>query len=259
MTKHIDKLSLLQIERYLDSAFFDVEIVDEIGSTNTYLKDLATCGAKEGQVIIASYQTLGKGRKGRTFYSPKDCGIYMSILLKPSISNLAIITSLIGVATCESIIEISGKDAKIKWVNDVLIDGKKCAGILAETVIKDGKIDGVVVGIGINVYKPQCGFEDDIKDIATCIAGSVQIGLRDRLIATILNKIQEYENAQNRQELIKKYKNLNCTIGKEIIVIKNDIKQNARALDIDDECHLVVQYEDGSQESLSFGEVSIRA
>ncbi len=258
MTKRVDKLSLLQIERYLDSAFFDVKIVDEIDSTNTRLKELAMGGIREGSVIIASRQTCGKGRQGRVFHSPKDSGIYMSVFIKPTTDNLAILTAIVGVATCESIREVSGKDAKIKWVNDVIIDGKKCAGILCESVIKDGKIVGVVIGIGINVYRPQDDFEDDIKDIATCVERDEQEGLRDRLIATILNKIYDYTKSQNRQEVTKKYKILNCTIGKDIIVNKNDNLKNAYAIDIDDECHLIVKYEDGTKEALSFGEVRVR-
>ncbi len=257
MTNRVDKLSLLQIERYLDSAFFDVKIVDEIDSTNTYLKDLAMQGASEGSVIIARNQTCGRGRQGRVFHSPKDSGIYMSIFIKPTTDNLAILTAIAGVVTCESIREVCGNDAKIKWVNDVLIGDKKCAGILCETVIKDGKIDGVIVGIGINVYKPQDDFEDDIKDIATYLSNEVQLGLRDRLIATILNKIYEYVKMQNRQEVIKKYKTLNCTVGKDIVVNKNENLKNAYATDIDDECRLIVKYEDGSEEILSFGEVRV--
>ena len=160
-----DVISVKGIKKYLKSDL-DIEVYKEVTSTNTMLKERGSQGAKEGQVIIANMQTAGRGRIGRTFHSPSDTGIYMSILLRPTdlIPQDAVkITTLAAVCACEAIENVSGKSAAIKWVNDIFMDGLKVCGILTEAAmsLESGNLDYVVLGIGLNAYEPEGGFPEE--------------------------------------------------------------------------------------------------
>lgn len=132
------------------------------------LREKANEEIPEGYVIIANGQTEGRGRRGRSFYSPVDTGIYLSILLRPkeiATNELTNLTSMAAVAACETIEEVSGQTPGIKWVNDIYIDGRKVSGILTEASIsmENGSVEYVVVGIGFNVYLPEDGFSGKLK------------------------------------------------------------------------------------------------
>lgn len=256
MKNCMDTISKSTINHYLDSDFFDIEVKDVVTSTSTILKDTYNDKSKEGKVLIARKQTAGRGRMGRVFYSPKESGIYMSILLKPR-ANLNLLTSLTGVAVANAINSLSCKKAQIKWVNDIMIDGKKCAGILAEGIVKDGKIDAVVIGIGINAYQPKKGFNSAIKDIATCVFDEKVKNGRAKLIGAILENLHSYYIALDEEKIASEYRALSCIIGKQVIVSKWATEQVARVIDISSDCHLVVEYDNGEIESLSYGEVKV--
>lgn len=259
----IDILSSKEIIKNISvTQDFNIEVFDEINSTNIYLKELAKKGEKIGTVIIADRQTAGHGRFDRKFYSPKACGIYMSILLKPDLppEQSVLLTAAAAVAVSDSITALTNLNPKIKWVNDILIDGKKVCGILTEGAINTQtlKLDWAIVGIGINVYVPKNDFDLSIKNIATALLKERQENFRNRLCAEIINRISAFcENLQNKDFLLK-YKEYSCVLNQKINVIKNDISSFATALDIDDECRLKVQYDDGKTEFLNSGEISIR-
>ena len=128
---------------------------EELDSTNSYLKEMAAKGAQEGTIIIANRQSAGRGRLGRSFFSPEEKGIYMSILLRPDISleRAVLITSMAAVAVAEAIEQVSGIQTKIKWVNDIFLNKKKVCGILTEAGIdaETGTLEYAVLGIGVNV------------------------------------------------------------------------------------------------------------
>lgn len=238
-----------------------IEIFDEIPSTNTYLKEVAKKGFQKNTIVIAKSQTEGKGRLNRKFFSPQNTGIYMSVLSKPSLSasQSVLITAAAGVAVSEAIETVCNKTPKIKWVNDLILDNKKICGILCEGGLncKSGMFDYTVLGIGINLYKPENNFDVEIKDIAGFVAENETAGLKNRLIAEIINRYFYYTNNLENKEFLEKYKTLSCVLGKEITVMKqNPIK--ALALDIDDTCRLKVKYPDGKTEYLSSGEISIK-
>lgn len=241
---------------------FDFEIFDNIDSTNIYLKSKAKNGETSGKVIIADSQTKGRGRFDRKFHSPKNCGIYMSVLLKPDLpaSDSVMITAAAAVAVCDAINSLTSLNPKIKWVNDILLDGKKVCGILTEGAINPVtlKFDWAVVGIGINVYTPENDFDSQIKDVATAILKETQENFRNRLCAEILNRLTYFcENLQNK-DFLEKYREYSAIKNKRINVIRNGSSIPATALDIDDECRLKVQYEDGKTEFLNSGEISIK-
>ena len=141
---------------------FSFHIYDLIDSTNIRMKEFAENGEPEWSVVISGSQTMGKGRLGRTFFSPSDTGIYMTILLRPFISpeDTTKITTAMAVAVAETIEDISGEKTDIKWVNDIYISDKKVCGILTESSFdaKTNSLKYSFVGVGINVYNPSDNF-----------------------------------------------------------------------------------------------------
>lgn len=260
-----DILSAQGIRKYLEPvcASMELEVLPVAGSTNVLLKERAGAGAKDGYVLLANSQTAGRGRLGRSFYSPGDTGVYMSLLLRPrgySPDQAVRLTTMAAVAACEAIEEVAGKPAQIKWVNDVYMDRKKVSGILTEAAfsLEDNGLDYIVVGIGINAYPPKEGFPPELTQIATTVFRERQNDGKNRLASAFLNHFMGYYAAGNNMDYAEEYRARSLVIGKEIRVISPAGQREALALDVDEECRLVVRYEDGSRETLSSGEISIR-
>ena len=250
------------LKHLLNPERFDVSVFDTVDSTNNLLKEIAKDKGTEGTVIIADSQTGGRGRYDRKFYSPKGTGIYMSILLKPSLKahDSVLITAAASVAVNEAVEKCCGKQTGIKWVNDLFLNGKKVCGILTEgsLSIETGGFNWAVLGIGINVYEPDNQFDKEIKDIAGAIEKEKQSDLRNKLCAEIINRFfYYYENLENR-EFLDSYRKHSVVLGEEITVIKNENNLKATALSIDNDCRLLVRYENGEEEYLSSGEISIK-
>ncbi len=250
------------LKHLLNPERFEVSVYDTVCSTNDLLKEIAKQQGEEGTVIIADSQTGGRGRYDRKFFSPKGTGIYMSILLKPRLMacDSVLITAAAAVAVNDAVQKHCYKQTGIKWVNDLFLNDKKVCGILTEGSLnaKTGGFNWAVLGIGINVYEPKNKFDKEIKDIAGAIEKEKQKDLRNRLCAETINRFfYYYENLENR-EFLASYRKSSIVIGKEITVIKNENNIKAMALDIDNDCRLLVSYNDGSQEYLSSGEISIK-
>ncbi len=242
---------------YLEDSSFSITLFDEVTSTNTLLKDAIKNGAPNGTTFVANTQTEGRGRLSRKFYSPKGSGLYFSTYIKTLEIPPLFMTVIASLAVVNTIEEIFGLDTKIKWVNDVYFNGKKCAGILCEAVNDRDKIDGVIVGIGVNVCVPYGGFDKEIKDIATALFDKPRIDRRNKLLSGILCHLNGYLEHFNISNIVSEYREKSFIIGKRVIVSKLDRDIIALVLDIDDDCRLVVKYEDGSIEHLSTGEVRI--
>jgi BirA family biotin operon repressor/biotin-[acetyl-CoA-carboxylase] ligase len=232
----------------------DLEVYESLASTNDLLKQKAINGAKEGTAVLSFSQTDGKGRKGRTFISEKG-GIYLSILVRPKTFNFdtTLITSATAVAVSKAIEEISNIKTDIKWVNDILIGGKKVCGILCESGIC-GSDSFVVVGIGINVFKLENNFADEIKDIATYVFEKEDNELFIKLTAKVIDNFFYEYNSIHNLSFLDEYRKRSVCLGKEISVYG----KTAKALEIDNRCRLKVEYADGKQEYLSTGEISIK-
>ena len=265
LSMNTDILSVQGIEKYLDqqNRQLTIQVLPEVSSTNTMLREKANEETPEGYVIIANGQTEGRGRRGRSFYSPVDTGIYLSILLRPkeiATNELTNLTSMAAVAACETIGEVSGQTPGIKWVNDIYIDGRKVSGILTEASIsmENGSVEYVVVGIGFNVYLPEDGFSGEIKDIAGAIFDRRKDDGKNLLVAGVLNHFMNYYAEFDKKDYVKKYQERSLVVGKEITVLAPSGGRKAFALEVDDTCALIVQYEDGSTERLNSGEISIR-
>lgn len=246
------------------SLISNIIVRESVTSTNSLLKDMAKAGAPDGTVLIAEAQTSGRGRLGRSFHSPKDTGIYFSILLRPSMSanESLFLTTSAAVAVAKGIEDISNHKADIKWVNDVYISDRKVCGILTEGSINStGNLDYAIVGIGINIYPPADNFPDDIKNIAGSVFNHYTSNTeneKEKLIASILDYFTEYYLNFSDKAFFDEYKQRSFLLGRKIYIIENDIRIPATALDIDEECHLIVELEDGQIRELSSGEVSIK-
>lgn len=260
-----DVLSASGISKYLGAACrnLSVEVIPETVSTNTLLREKAEKGAADGTVIIANRQTGGKGRRGRSFFSPSDTGVYLSILLRPDESapkDAVKLTTLAAVAACEAIEAVAEKPASVKWVNDVFADGKKVAGILTEASfgLETGLLDYAVLGIGFNAYVPADGFPKELRNIAGAVFSERIPDGKNRLAAGFLNRFANYYNGGKVKNYAEEYRKRSFILGKEIYVISGDSRTPAVAVAVDDECRLSVRYKDGSTALLSSGEVSVK-
>ena len=237
--------------------------LEETDSTNRYLKELAAAGAPEGTVIIAGRQSAGRGRLGRSFFSPEEKGIYMSILLRPEITleRSVLITSLAAVAVARAMERIGGIRAKIKWVNDIFINNKKTCGILTEAGINasEGTLDYAVLGIGINVGVME--FPEELQDIATSVSNECGFEVsKDVLIEEVLKELEAWYPALWDGSFLEESRKRSLLLGKEIRVVDETHPEGgypAKAVDINELGNLIIE-RDGRLQILNSGEVSIR-
>lgn len=243
----------------------EIYVYDSVTSTNSEAKRLALEGAADGTLVVSGQQTAGRGRLGRSFYSPKE-GIYLSVIIRPrfDVSKSVLITCAAAVAVAESMKEIAGKDARIKWVNDVYVDDRKVCGILTEgiTDFESGQIEAVIIGIGVNT--DVSNFPDDLKRIAGAVDGDYSAS---ELAGAIASRTIDYAHTIEERTFIDSYRSMSTVIGKKITVYKGQYKVNpedeiegvtAEVKNIDNDGRLIVVYEDGTEEALSSGEITIR-
>lgn len=239
--------------------------VDSVDSTNNRLRELALSGAPGGQIVIANEQMNGRGRRGRDYISPKDKGIYLSMLFHPDSlpSDIVEITAWTAVAVNHAIQTVCGFRAGIKWVNDLVIDQRKVCGILTEMSVESesGYIQYVIIGIGINVNEIEADFPEEIRNVATSLSMETNTEYsRAQLASEIIKELDRMCKAwpREKQNFLDAYRQDNITLGKDIVIVRGSEEKEGVAVSIDDNFSLNVQYKDGSYENLSNGEVSIR-
>ena len=236
---------------------------ETIDSTNTRAKEMAAGGAAHGTVLIAEHQTGGRGRMGRSFHSPAGSGIYMSVLLRPACAAQALMhrTGATAVAACAGIEKATGLQPDIKWTNDLVVNRKKLGGILTELSVKsDGMVDYAIVGIGINCAQGAGDFPEDIRPIATSLQLCTKKTIdRACVIANILTELDNIRNdLQSVDEILSRYRKNCITLGQEISLVRADEICHGKALDINRDGSLIVEFPDGHVETVNSGEVSIR-
>lgn len=262
-----DVFSVDGIHKYLSESAQNVPVVIKLLSTTTSTNDMlkieAEHGADEGFVIVADKQTSGKGRRGRSFFSP-DSGLYLSILLRPKISanDALMITTAAAVAVASAIESVCGKVCGIKWVNDIFLDGLKICGILTEAAVdfESGGLQYAVLGIGINLAHPNGEFPPELSEIAGAIYDDLPKNhdIKNKLCACVISNFFEIYKALPDRSFMNEYRKKSFVTGKDIYVISQSGKVKAKALEIDDNAGLKVQYENGEIATVSTGEVSIR-
>lgn len=244
----------------------ELEILDTVDSTNTYLKRISdTLVGKHGHAVVALRQTSGKGRMQRQFYSPPQQGVYLSFYLEPhfTFQDISLVTIIAVVAVCRAIEEVAGFRPDVKWVNDVLFQGKKLCGILTEASIEaeSGEIKYLVTGIGININKDEKMPEELQQIVGALNEFSDHPCDRNHLIAAVLNHFEALFDcyiAGNREEILREYKEHLCVFGQEYNIISLTGSYPAVPVDIDEEAHLIVRDEAGTLHTLNSGEISIR-
>lgn len=258
----LDILSSPGILGLLDSGLpYKIDLRPSVTSTNALLREQASQGAAEGTVLVSGSQSQGRGRLGRSFFSPADTGVYLSVLLRPGFetpADAARLTTMAALAACEAVSEIAGRQAQIKWVNDVFLDGRKVAGILTEASVslEDGSLDYVVLGVGFNLYAPAGGFPPEIAGTAGAILPAPLDNGKNALTAAFLNRFWAlYQDPIGYEE---RYRQRCLVLGRDIWVITPRGQQPARAMDLDRRCGLIVEYPDGTRQTLKAGEVRIR-
>ena len=240
---------------------FEIEVRDEVSSTNSVLKEKAH-DLKNWHTLLALTQTSGRGRRGRSFFSPQGSGLYLSILVRLNVAAEVAthITTAAAVAACKAIEECTAAKPGIKWVNDIYVNGKKVCGILTEASlsVESGGLDWAVMGIGFNIYEPEEGFGPELEQIAGAVSAKKEKDLKSRIAASFMKNFYDLcTNLENRT-LTEEYRKRSFMKGKTIEVLRGNEKLPAVAEDIDEECRLIVRYPDGRKEALSSGEVSIK-
>ncbi len=242
---------------------WQVQYYDTLPSTNTHLKELAAKGAPHGLCIIADAQTAGRGRMGRSFLSPANQGLYLSVLLRPGCKaqDLMHLTCAVGLAVCDAIVDTTGYQAGIKWINDLVAGNKKLGGILTELSVDptSGNVDYAVVGIGINLSG--LTFPAELESIATSLEAATGVAPnRDLVASKLLIHLEKTSQKllEEKTSIMARYRSLCITLGKEITLVQEGTIRPGTAMDITEDGSLLVKLADGSISAVNSGEVSVR-
>ncbi len=257
-----DVLSPAELVRFFPMEKEKIRIFSSLPSTNATAKEMAACGAPEGTLCIAETQTKGRGRMSRQFFSPKQTGLYMSIILRPNLdpSDALLITTLAAVAVAEAAEMLTGLPAQIKWVNDVYMNGRKVSGILTEAAfnMETRHLDYVVLGIGVNLYTPKEDFPAPIQNIAGSLFSAPLAHARCRVAACILERFYYYYNQINSKNFLKEYQERSLLDGHTVEVIQGSDKYIANVLGVNNDFSLRLLLPSGQIKNLASGEVSVK-
>lgn len=237
-------------------------VFSSIDSTNNYVKSHADI-LPDGHLVIAHEQLAGRGRQGKSFYSPCDEGLYMSLLVKSEdMVNDDLFTAKISLAVCRAVDRLTGTDNNsgvgIKWVNDIYFGKKKLSGILCERFRSENGETYVVAGVGINVKLTQSAVPKDLRSIATSLYDLTGIAYDKFELAKLVCEAFEEVFAMAKEDVIADYKKRSVVIGREIRIVREDGDIRAAALDICEDGALLVRTEEGYTQKLCGGEISIK-
>ncbi|MDO5018400.1 MAG: biotin--[acetyl-CoA-carboxylase] ligase [Lagierella massiliensis] len=221
-----------------------LEYLEEVSSTNDYLKNLLHKDLEQYYCVISKNQSRGKGRNGKSFYSPNKTGVYFSILLRPdfNINKSLLITTATAVAMCKTIEEFSNKYSSIKWVNDIFIGDKKVCGILTEGSFDfdKNKLSHVIVGVGVNLFKPLKNFPLEIQNSAGYILKDYNPYIMEDFIASMINSIiYHYENIDSK-EIYEYYREKSYLNNKEVRFLYKGELVEGLVIDVDESFNLVI-------------------
>ncbi|MDE6550660.1 MAG: biotin--[acetyl-CoA-carboxylase] ligase [Clostridia bacterium] len=253
------KPKLKNIRKGMHGEDADIFIFDSVTSTNDIALDMLRDGARHGTSIVAHSQTRGRGRTGRSFFSPAGSGIYLSIIIRRNIEvdNLLAVTPAAAVATRRAIADVCGKQCLIKWVNDLYFNDRKVCGILTQSLTDlDGKISGIVVGIGVNFVAVP--LPEDIKNKAGALFDLPPDIDRDGLIGAIISRFLSITDSLGDRTFMDEYRAHSMILGERITYERGGIEYFGIATDIDNDGALYVKSDSGQVTKINSGEVSIR-
>ena len=234
----------------------------ETDSTNIQARLSAEQGAPHGTLVCAETQSAGRGRRGRVWNSPPGEAVYMSLILRPQIrpEHASMLTLVMGLAAADACRKLTGTDVRLKWPNDLVIDGKKAAGILTEMSAEMDCIHYVVTGIGINVNTQE--FPEDLPQAVSLRMATGRNFSRAELIALCMERFEVYyeifEKTEDLRLLKEEYGKLLVNTGREVCVLEPSGSYTGTALGISDKGELLVRRADGTVEAVYAGEVSVR-
>ncbi|MBQ2766537.1 MAG: biotin--[Clostridia bacterium] len=254
-------LTAAAISRYLPAdSPWSLDVRECVESTNTLMKATSQ-ELPTGAVLIADRQTAGRGRMTRAFFSPPRCGLYISMLLRPQVSAAEglLFTPAAAVAAAEAIEEVCGISVGIKWVNDLMLNGRKVGGILTEsTLTEEGKIASVIVGIGINVYPPREGYPSELEGIAASLfADTSGEDIRPHLCAALLTRCADLMLPLPEGRFLGEYRRRSLVLGRCVTLLPGG--EQVVVEEIDDACRLIVRDGAGTLRTVFSGECSLRA
>ncbi len=242
-----------------------LQVLGEVGSTNDVVMSAGRAGAPEGLAVLADRQTAGRGRRGRSWASPAGVGLYTSILLRPGRppGRVSLLTLVAGLAVAEAIQEVAGLDPRLKWPNDILVGGRKLAGILCELTSTDASVSYVALGIGINVNHGSRDLPEELSSEATTLSLATGRTIpRGDLASALYNALDRWYAAfcEGRTEAILALaRQRSATLGRPVAVQGEDGQWRGLAVDLDDDGALLVQEDGGSLRRVVASEVSIRS
>ena len=243
----------------------NISCLKTVGSTNSVLKNLAENGAEDGSAVIASAQTKGRGRRGNSFLSLDEKGLYLSFLMRPDTSpaDTASITAWTAVAAAAAVEAVCGVQPGIKWVNDLVMNGKKICGVLTEisTDCETLRVQYIVIGIGVNISETETDFPDSISSVASSILMETGKKIsRAALAAEIIKELDKLRSAwlYKKTFYLNSYRRLCITAGRQVCVISEKENKTAYAEKINDDFSLHLRFPDGSCSDVSGGEIAVR-
>ena len=232
-----------------------------IGSTNDFAYRRAMDGENEGALVIAEQQERGRGRNARTWDSQFGKGLWFSVILKPDLpsSSAGLIPYLAGVSIARAIENSTGLQPEMKWPNDVMLKGKKCCGVLSEVNFTNGKIDFIILGIGINVNHEADEWTDEINEIATSIRIEKKESInRAELLAEILFQLEKvYEDVEKNgfEELLNQWKKRCPAIHQKITIQQDEQELFGTFIDLDEDGCMLLKVEDGEIKKIVAGDI----
>ncbi|MBQ9782957.1 MAG: biotin--[Clostridia bacterium] len=251
-----ERLNETEITRRLGARELAVRVYACVDSTNSEAKRYALAGGATPCAFLAEAQSAGRGRMGRSFYSPEGTGLYLSLLIpaEGALSDAVMLTTGAAVAVRRAIFQVTGRETGIKWVNDLYLEGRKVCGILAESFFVEQK-RYVVLGVGVNLYT------EDFPEELRLIAGSLlpqPRAVRNALAAALLAELYDLTEKLEPDTLMEEYRAASLVLGRQITYTENGVSRVGRAESVDDRGRLHVRHEDGSQAVLASGEISLR-
>ena len=235
-----------------------------LGSTNDHVRALAKAGAPSGTAVLADHQTVGHGRRGRSFHSPEGVGVYLSLLLRPDCppTELMHLTCAVAVAMCDAVEAAAGFRPAIKWTNDLVSGSRKLGGILTEIGFNaKGNVDWVIIGVGINCCQAEDDFPEEIRDMAGSLAMvSGKPVDRAKTAAAMLEALAQISEIllSRKEEILGRYRSDCMTLHRDVVLVRGEEKRYGHAVDIDESGALVVRFADGTVEAVNSGEISVR-
>ena len=264
-----DVMTKEELDSLMDTQWAGRNIIyyDSVDSTNLRIKQMGDEGAPEGTLAVADKQTAGRGRRGRSWDSPSGSSIYMSLLLRPEIEpdQAPMLTLVMALSVAEGIMDCGDScgnpDVKIKWPNDIIINGKKLVGILTEMSTQIDYINHVTIGVGINVNLTE--FPEEIRETATSLRLECgHVVKRAPLIAAVMKRFEQdytvFLEHVDLSGLKERYSELLVNKDREVRILGAKEQYNAYALGINQTGELIVRKEDGTEEAVYAGEVSVR-